>query len=85
MKKLTPGPKGYILAIGEATGHSHRIVTDTIELFEDKDTKKMNVLIESDVIHEEHDTFTLAPEADLTVRLVEEYDWVEKKSREIND
>lgn len=74
VRKLTPGERqrarfqrverengAVVLAHGEATGHSHKIVEQTVEMYHDPKEGRLFVNIESPahIVHEEHDTIKL--------------------------
>lgn len=66
-----------ILAYGEMTGHAHIILDDAVSMFAPADVDEMTdrflrVEAECAVLHEEHDTITLAPGA-YVVRRQREY------------
>lgn len=54
-KKVTPGPRGYVLAEGEVTGHAHTIeAVPGIELYERDGVLYVTVADKAVVDHEEH-------------------------------
>lgn len=61
-----------VLALGEATGHSHTIVTPEVKWFGNMDTVQY---VQSDnpfeVVHQEHATLCLPPGSYVVVRQVE--------------
>lgn len=66
--------KDGVIALGEVTGHSHRLAPGSAAtLFRDKgDNMAITVEEEADVIHEEHDTVKL-PEGTYKVTRQREY------------
>jgi hypothetical protein len=62
----------YVLAEGEATGHSHTVLPDGAKLFEDS-TKTLWLSVEkpSTIRHQEHGPITLAPGAYKVGQVVE--------------
>lgn len=54
-KRIKPGPRGYVIAEGEATGHAH-VIADTpdVELYEMDGTLYCRVLAPVQFQHEEH-------------------------------
>jgi len=65
-KRLTPTDRGYVLALGEATGHMHRIAetwADQVEVWEDTDGTLYIKSLAPDVpiTHEEHAPTPLLP------------------------
>ena len=49
-----------ILALGEATGHNHKLVSEQICVFEDKQKNKfVNLEQDTELIHEEHGKIVL--------------------------
>lgn len=85
-KRIEKTTKGYIVGIGEITGHTHRIETGECELWDNNGQMELNVLEEGgvEVKHEEHDTRTL-PKREYIVRGVEEYDPIMDMQREVRD
>lgn len=80
-----PTEKGYVLAEGEVTGHSHRITEkDKVQLFEQEGTLYLKVLENAPLIHEEHKTIII-PQGDYIVKRVNEYDHFLEESRKVQD
>lgn len=54
-KRVTPGPRGYVIAEGEATGHAHTIeATSDVEMYERGGVLYMRVLAPTLLLHEQH-------------------------------
>jgi hypothetical protein len=70
--------KKAVLALGEVTGHSHRLVSPVL-VKEGKDGLAQEVILEEpvDLVHEEHDTLTL-PVGDARVLVQREFDLLGK-------
>lgn len=73
-----------ILAVGEVTGHSHTIVEDDVELWEDNGVLFINAPTEFTVTHQEHKPVTI-PKGKYKVRKVLEYDHFLQESRNVRD
>lgn len=72
VKAVQPGPRGYVLAEGEATGHAHTITaTPDVEMYERGGVLYLNVKAEATVTHEEHHAQVLAPGVYEVSRVVE--------------
>ena len=50
-----------ILALGEATGHAHRIRTAGVRVYEHEGTRWIRVPRPAEITHEEHCAITVAP------------------------
>lgn len=79
-----PGTKGgFVLAKGEATGHSH-VIKDDIEMYE----KDGVLYIRADkpviVFHEEHQPLEI-PQGTYEIRIVREYDPFAEEARKVLD
>lgn len=57
-KKLERNP---VLKWGEATGHSHRLVGDKWDLFENEGIKYLQVYQPTPIIHEDHKKIIIVP------------------------
>ncbi len=61
-----------VLAHGEATGHAHTIADDTAELVTADQAAELYLLVHGttavELVHDEHDTLTIAPGAYKVVR-----------------
>lgn len=73
-RKITTRP----LALGEVTGHSHRVMEadiEGVEMFEMEGGLFMRVTADGGVsiVHEEHGPITVAP-GDYEIRIAQEYD-----------
>jgi hypothetical protein len=62
-RKISPEGNCYILARGEITGHSHKVLSPYAELFEKDGALYLKVLRSVQVTHEEHRPITLEPGA----------------------
>lgn len=59
---IEPSPKGYILAKGEITGHTHKIEDFVnVRLYQVGDVYYLECLNPVSVVHEEHKPITLEP------------------------
>ncbi len=66
--------KNRPLALGEITGHSHRVTKGEFELYEKEGVVYMRVVSETaDLVHEEHDTIKL-PQGEYEVHRQREYE-----------
>lgn len=87
-KGLKTHSKGKLnkLALGEVTGHSHKLTTDfELEVFEDSEgVKYFNLPKEATITHEEHKTGTLAP-ATYKVIIKKEFDYFANEMRKVLD
>lgn len=73
-----------VLAEGEVTGHSHRIVSGKAELYESGESLYLRVLEESCLQHEEHKEVTIPP-GQYQIGIVQEYDHFQKAVRNVKD
>ena len=75
-----------ILALGEATGHAHRVIGEHVTLYEttDPDVLLLEVGEDATVIHEEHRAQSLAP-GSYTRHIVREYDHFAEESKMVQD
>lgn len=62
-KKVTPTSGRFILALGEATGHSHTVTAETCEMYQLANGMVLVVKEPTPVIHQEHEVFNVAPGA----------------------
>jgi hypothetical protein len=77
--------KHLVLAEGEATGHSHKIVSGDATLFLYNQQMFLKVYSESaKLIHEEHGKIEI-PQGDYVITKVLEYDHFLEESREVID
>lgn len=84
-KIVKPGPRGNVLAEGEATGHAHCIAPDAAILYEDATgTLWLKVDAEASLVHEEHHAQTIAPGV-YEIGKVREYDPFEQSVRFVAD
>lgn len=92
MKKLKPSNRSLkdgkrILVEGEQTGHSHAVIEEDVEIFEDEDgTLYMKVPKgkEATVVHEEHNQIQV-PEGLWKIDQVQEYDHFAEEARRVID
>lgn len=72
-KAVKPGPRGYVLAEGEHTGHAHVIeATPDVEMYERDGVLYLNVKeAATPLVHEEHHAQTVAPGVYEVSRVVE--------------
>ena len=80
MKKL----KHLVLAEGEVTGHSHKVVEGVAELYQDNRLKMLRAKSKVKIGHEEHKPIEI-PVGDWNVGKVQEQDHFEKIIREVED
>jgi hypothetical protein len=74
-----------ILAVGEVTGHAHRIKNKkTAILFLIGTTMYLRALQKTEIIHEEHDLIPL-PQGDYRIDFVREYDHFREEARRATD
>jgi hypothetical protein len=63
-----------VLATGEVTGHSHRIIEGNAELYQKNDVLYLRILSETALLsHEEHQAI-LIPQGNWMVRIQREYE-----------
>jgi len=83
-KKFSSG-KLNKLALGETTGHSHKLQTTTdIEVFELNGEKFFKLDDTSTLSHEEHNTITLKPDT-YKVLIEREFDYFLQETRRVLD
>jgi len=69
---VNPGPRGYVLAEGEHTGHAHAMeATPAVEMFERDGTLWLRVSEPTPLVHEEHHAQTVQPGVYEVGRVVE--------------
>ncbi len=73
-----------VIAVGEATGHKHELLSGESCIFEKKNSKFLVLLDDTDLIHPEHDTIKL-PTGKFEIVREREYDPYEKLSRTVMD
>ncbi len=84
-KKTKAKNRGYVLAEGEATGHTHVVESgEDVEMYELNGTLYMSVKKETEVEHEEHDNITI-PIGDYKISKILEWDSFEEEAREVLD
>lgn len=79
--------KDLVLAEGEMTGHSHRIVSGQVKLYWNQEIGGrmiLDVQTPAELFHEEHESIPLAPGKYEIQRQVE-WDWFSKMSRRVAD
>lgn len=73
------------LALGETTGHSHKLMTTVdVEVFESNGEKYFKLPSEATLEHEEHNTITLEPIV-WKVSIKREFDYVGESIRTVRD
>lgn len=83
--KLFSSGKRNLLALGETTGHSHKLVTDTdVEVFELEGEKFFTLPSKATLTHEEHNTITLEPQV-YKVVIKREFDYISESIRAVRD
>jgi len=70
-----------VLRKGEVTGHSHRIISDTVEFSDDT----LNCKKDEKLIHEEHDTLTIRKKDGYKVGQVQELSHVANEIQKLQD
>lgn len=76
--------KDKVLALGEATGHSHRFESSTAKVFVDNNGKQfVETEQETELIHEEHENIVV-PAGVWAVRQQREYD-IQEGVRQVLD
>jgi len=92
-KKFKYGKEDMILAHGEVTGHAHRIKKGEAKLYadiaineaiENYDTLVLNVVKETELYHEEHESITLPP-GKYEITIQKEFDWFSEEIRKVQD
>ena len=75
-----------VLAHGEATGHAHRIYDETAQLVTADDAAELYLLVHgaepASLVHDEHDTLTIAPGA---YRVVRQREYSPEEIRTVTD
>src|SRR4051812_31466572 len=65
IKKLPKPAEMYfgmpVLAVGEQTGHSHRLEGGKVQMYTRAGTRYIEVLEQADLVHEEHQTIKIPP------------------------
>lgn len=82
-----PAHKDYVLARGEATGHTHRLVFEEgdVDIFVDQEGNHiLNVIREAQLTHQEHKPITLSPGIYIQ-KIEQEYDPFEEQRRRVMD
>ena len=77
-----PRATSKVLVYGEATGHAHRVESDTAIIYGQGDVREIEAPHGFKVVHEEHDAIEI-PEGYYRVRRQREYD--EKEIRYVAD
>lgn len=84
-KKVNPTLRGYVLAEGEATGHSHTLeALDTCEMFSDGASLFLSLTAPQKIRHEEHKEIEL-PAGKYKIGIVREVDPFENEIRKVQD
>ena len=78
------GPRGIVLAEGEATGHAHVVLDEEARAFRDESDLLLSLSREATVTHEEHGPITLPPGI-YRVRRVREYDHFVEEAKPVQD
>lgn len=83
--KVTSSGKLNKLALGETTGHSHKLMTVVdVDLLEFGGNKYFSLPEPATIEHEEHKTLTLEPQV-YEVVIKKEFDYITKQIREVKD
>lgn len=85
--KIIKHEGSFILALGEATGHHHKITVANPLDMEIRQTTAGYILVlkkEGQLTHQEHGTLTVVP-GKYSVGREREYDWFSKATRRIID
>lgn len=86
-KSVQAGPRGFVLAEGEKTGHFHILEAHagtTLHEIDGDDDFILHVEKESEVVHDEHGT-GIIPAGDYVIRKVQEYDHFAEEARKVQD
>jgi hypothetical protein len=83
-KRLSRGPRGYMLAEGETTGHAHVIEDEDVELYESEGVLYVKTGRTVQLKHEEHKEVSVN-EGIWRVGQVQEYDPFEMQARLVRD
>ncbi len=83
VKPVSRNAKGYIIAEGEATGHTH-VIEAEIELYEKDGVLFIKTAKEAEVRHEEHLPVILSPGI-WKVGIIREYDPFLEETRIVRD
>jgi hypothetical protein len=87
-KRVAPTGGRLVLAEGEATGHAHAIACpeteEGVKLYTMGEVLMLVADHECTVVHEEHGPVTI-PKGTWRVGAVQEYDYVERESRNVRD
>lgn len=81
--KVLEGPRGFVLAEGEATGHAH-VIEERIEMYEKDGVLYLIVDKSVTVKHEEHNPINL-DRGIYKLNIVREYDPFEEEVRKVAD
>ena len=88
--KIEREKDGYVIALGEATGHRHLLVEDepatTIEILDVGMGRKILKIVggKAKLKHEEHNTITIMP-GFYVIQNEREYDYFEQETRKVYD
>lgn len=84
-KPIKPNKGRYVLAEGEATGHTHAVkVAPKLKVLKDKDGLYMKVDSKAPVVHEEHDTKEIT-KGDWWITRVNEWNYDKKRAEKNRD
>ena len=76
----------FVVAAGEATGHHHKVITDTpnsVKIYQDnQDNYFLRIEKECQVVHQEHPAITLVPQI---YRVVRQREWDMGEIRRVSD
>jgi len=76
--------KDNILALGEVTGHKHRLNIKQLSVYETLGQKYVSLKQKTDLVHEEHNTLTLEP-GNYVVLMEREFDPVAQEIKQVLD
>lgn len=93
VKKMPKGVKPYkntILAYGETTGHSHKVVSHDVDSYESYVDEQGNIYIQAKdkpitISHDEHDPIVLEAGETWCVSRQREYDPIAEMNRQVAD
>ncbi len=82
-KKVKRTDRGYVLAEGEVTGHTHRITAD-VDLYEVDGVLYLKNDAPVEITHEEHHPVTVPP-GKWKVGITREFDHLQQEARNVAD
>ena len=84
MERIKRTKEGFVLALGESTGHYHAIAEE-VDLFDDGNVKFMTTFSPVTIKHQEHKPLTIETPGDYVIDIVQEQNHFKNLAEKVKD